>query len=838
MALETRSTPAAPATIDADYEPIDISAATNADNVKIAGRMPVTGERSLRGLPFLIGERCVLLAAGEDAVTIPIGKAAKHVIFAHTLLESKLREGDWLGRAIATYTFRYADGSEEKVDIRERFEIGIIPCPWGNLAFLAHPDRHNTLMDRHQGRWSDSGRRHTEANYAFPEFYYLYAFENPKPEVVIQSVTVTPKHLRFALAGITLGHLEEYPFHRQAKREVRIVLSQAEDAEKPFAVEVEVDRGVATYPYALPQASSDEYMEDAQKGWGEEQNPQSSPAYVEIAGADSATVTVKNDGETLGQVNWGDLQQAGSADPSPRVHLEVVDSGRNWVHTTVLDADTGKQLPCRIHFRSPHGIPYQPHGHHNHVYGNQGTWHNDIGGDVRMGQISYAYIDGKCQGWLPRGEVIVEAACGYEYEPIRERVQIKPGQRELTVRLQRWTDMNEQRYFSGDTHVHFLGAQGAHLEAQGEGLNVVNLLQSQWGHLFTNTEDFIGRPTVSNDGKTIVYCTQENRQHLLGHLTLLGLKEPVMPWCSDGPGEAELAGNLETTLSHWADACHAQGGTVVIPHIPDPNCEPAVLIATGRADAVEMLRGEFWYHQEYYRYLNCGYKLPLVGGTDKMSSDVPVGIYRTYCHLPADEEFNYDNWLKALRSGNTFHSGGPLIEFSVDGQPIGSELRLSGAGTVEVEAVARSIFPMEVLEIVQQGRVVADSGERSGSRELRLKTQIKVEGNTWLAARCGSRNNQHVPHHDGWRRGIFAHTSPIYIGVGGEYSLFDEQVANYMLTLISGGLTHMRKKALQHPPESITHHHGEADHQAFLERPFQEAISAIHQRMHALGIPH
>ena len=30
-------------------------------------------------------------------------------------------------------------------------------------------------------------------------------------------------------------------------------------------------------------------------------------------------------------------------------------------------------------------------------------------------------------------------------------------------------------------------------------------------------------------------------------------------------------------------------------------------------------------HLEYYRYLNCGYKLPLVGGTDKMSSDVPVG---------------------------------------------------------------------------------------------------------------------------------------------------------------------------------------------------------------------
>ena len=27
---------------------------------------------------------------------------------------------------------------------------------------------------------------------------------------------------------------------------------------------------------------------------------------------------------------------------------------------------------------------------------------------------------------------------------------------------------------------------------------------------------------------------------MLGHLTLWGLKEPVMPWCTDGPDEAEL----------------------------------------------------------------------------------------------------------------------------------------------------------------------------------------------------------------------------------------------------------------------------------------------------------
>src|SRR6185437_5886799 len=122
-----------------------------------------------------------------------------------------------------------------------------------------------------------------------------------------------------------------------------------------------------------------------------------------------------------------------------------------------------------------------------------------------------------------RGEVLVEVVRGFEYEPLRTRVSIAPGQQRLDLRLKRWTNMNRRCWFSGDTHVHFLSTQGSHLEARAEDVNVVNLLLSQWGHLFTNTEEWTGQPSVSADGRTIVYATQENRQHFLGHITLLGL---------------------------------------------------------------------------------------------------------------------------------------------------------------------------------------------------------------------------------------------------------------------------------------------------------------------------
>ncbi len=746
-----------------DYEPLDLSAYCNAGpEVYPPNLPPVTGATSYHGLPFRIGpsepeqtpsaeHRTPCLIAFGDAeglrrepLEVPVGATARWLIFCHARLESEIPQGDPVGRVVAEYELRFADGESARVPVRERFEIGAVPWIWGQDPFLAWPDRKNAVQPRYEGKWGAAGLRQTEVSQGSPLHYTLWPWKNPRPDVPLEAVIVHATGPKFVLAGITLGHLDEEPFVRDARREVLITLPRPEDAERPFALEVEVDRGVATYPYPLPEKDAAAFLDDDFKGWGEPLNQTSGAASVEIAAAPSATVTVRQDGEALGSVRWGELERelvleageagtqsaVGSGQPAgpessarphvhtstpdaPRVRLEVLDRGTNWVHTTVLDDETGKPVPCRIHFRAPNGIPYAPHGHHVHVNSNLGTWHTDIGGDVRLGQISYAYIDGQCQGWLPRGEVIVDVARGYEYEPLRTGVRIERGTREITLRLKRWSHLNRERYFSGDTHVHFLSSQGSQLEARGEDLNVVNLLQSQWGHLFTNTEEFTGRPHVSPDGQTIVYATQENRQHLLGHLTLLGLKEPVNPWCSDGPGEAELGGTLETTLSHWADACHAQGGTVVIPHLPNPNCEPAALIATGRADAVEMLIHSPYFHLEYYRYLNAGYRLPLVGGTDKMTSDVPVGIYRTYVYLPPDEEFTYDNWCRALRRGNTFLSGGPVIRLSVDGQPPGSTIRVpTGQGTVEVEAWARSILPIHTLQLVQQGEVVASTDER------------------------------------------------------------------------------------------------------------------------------
>jgi hypothetical protein len=834
---------------DEAYQPLDLSAYRNVPAAALARdeREPAIGPQQFHGLPFSIGERDAAfiglgdgLSSTSEPISIPVAQAVYCVLFAHRLLGSRIPAGAPVGLPCAEYAFNVADGTRHAVVIRERFEIADI-VRWGQNPFLALPDEKHSMQARWEGRWSDAGFRQVESVEGQARDYFIWRWRNPTPYIPLASIELMPGAQRVVVAAITLGGVDENPLTHTGAVPVRIDFKAAELAGRrldvpPHDVSVSVDRGVASYAYPLSKESSEAFLQDPFAGWGELVNAASSPIYVEVAAASSATLEIRVDDTSVESVRWSDLL-TNRAVETEQVRVALVEDGRNWVETVVVDDATNEPIPCRVHFRSPDGVPYQPHGHHSQVGSRQDTWHRDVGGDLRLGQLSYAYIDGRCQGWLPRGDVLVDVARGFEYEPLRQRVHIEPAQQRLQLRLRRWTNMNAQRWFSGDTHVHFLSTQGSLREARAEDLNVVNLLQSQWGSLFTNTEDFIGEPVSSRDGQTIVWANQENRQHLLGHMILLGLRQPVYPWCSDGPHEAELGSTLDTTLSAWADACHAQRGTVILPHFPLPNGEPATLVATGRVDAVEMIVQETFNHAEYYRYLNSGYRLPLVGGTDKMSSEVAVGQYRTYVKLPADEEFTYANWCANLRRGRTFLSGGPLLEFTVEGAEIGDTLRLPAAGTVRIEATARSILPVHTLQIVCNGEVVAQTDDSAGARALSLREDLKVNRHSWLCARVGGPQYAPVRHHDTWTRGVFAHTSPIYVAVGDDWSMADQAGLQYMLTLVEGGLAYVRDLAPRRPDHQVRHHHGQSDHQAFLEGSFLEARATLQSRLRLDGGP-
>src|SRR5207244_2971471 len=106
------------------------------------------------------------------------------------------------------------------------------------------------------------------------------------------------------------------------------------------------------------------------------------------------------------------------------------------------------------------------------------------------------------------------------------------GQSELRLSTRRWDDLRRLGYYSGDVHVHFLDPVTAALEVAAEDLNVTEILAAQWGRLYTNVEHGIGRETLTSTRDHVIRIDSENRHHAMGHLFLMGLRQPVFPLSS------------------------------------------------------------------------------------------------------------------------------------------------------------------------------------------------------------------------------------------------------------------------------------------------------------------
>ncbi|MCC7352344.1 MAG: CehA/McbA family metallohydrolase [Anaerolineae bacterium] len=773
------------------------------------------------GIPFLLGPAeggtpCwAILGASASPLTIPLSGQATYLVCAHFANNPpapKDREGEVAyypqnpGEHLADYVLVYADGSEYRQPVRSRFEINQAMAR--NLPFAARPDSGPEAVDwrgpfqpHGPGVW---GRYQTGVRSLpspSPAHYTIYALPNPHPQKALRALRIEPTGRdRFALAGLTLFHGQENPLRRERLQSLRVTLAEGEETTLE-AAPVSVDLGTVVRTFTVPPFEPDAWLKAGLQGWGEKSKAAGDPAQpvsqflTEVTASSDATLQVAGH-----EVNMGQVLARGEATSSDgKARVEVLTPHKAWVHVTVEDAATGRPTPVRIHFRSPDGRYLPPYGHRREV---NDYWFEDYGADTKLGDTEYAYVDGRCQVELPVGEVYVEIAKGFEYRPVRQRLTVAPGTRELRLQIERPFNWRREGWVTADTHVHFLSPDTAWLEAQSEGVNLVNLLASQWGELHTNVGDIRGMAAGASRDDTLVWVGTENRQHLMGHISLLGVKgEPVFPMCAAGPGESTFGDPLWRAIADWADECRAKEGVVVYPHFPNPYCEVVADIILGKIDGVEIrdfgrATLDTMAVTEWYRFLNLGYRVAAVGGTDKMMSSMPLGGVRTYAHLSRDEAFTFENWARAVRAGRTFSSSGPLLTLTVDGHVPGDEIRLpAGGGTLEVEAHAQSAQPFDELQLVVNGKVVAQEA-KANTRDLRLRTKVRMEGSGWLAARCwGAGIAWHV-----WPVHLAAHTSPVYIVAGGQ-EVYNPSDATYMMTMLEGGLTWVDTLAIPADPE-------------------------------------
>ncbi len=210
---------------------------------------------------------------------------------------------------------------------------------------------------------------------------------------------------------------------------------------------------------------------------------------------------------------------------------QVLDS----VKFHLRDRATGRPVAARVHIRDQEKSYWPPNGHQKNI---PRGWREDVGGDVIVGEKIFAYVEPDFEAPLAPGRYSIEVVRGPEYEPETVDFEVTASRvPELEIVLKRWSNVREQGWVSGDTHVHFLDPRTAFLEAKGEDLNIVNILATKWGGLITDVQKFRGEPEPFSDQETIVYVNEESRHGFLGHTVLLNLNQLVYPLTWGPPNE-------------------------------------------------------------------------------------------------------------------------------------------------------------------------------------------------------------------------------------------------------------------------------------------------------------
>jgi hypothetical protein len=774
------------------------------------------------GIPLNLGDRWVI--ARNTLIRIPIGGRANYVVVAHMCDSSAPTEpsdrqpGQILevGEVLAEYVLRYRDGATHRQPIRRRFEVGEFAVWWGELAFAARPHRGDSILaQRSPFGPSEFGFARTglsQGVYEIPtqapphSSWWVYALENPRPQAIIEALEVHPTGAAaLAIGAMTLAHTEAHPLRHGTMQLIRL---PGNGSRRPSEVSVDVDLGVVGRIVRLQPVD--------EQGWlGAEPGTWRASPTPELADWPDANTRIDlRDRPAMGLA----AEVSATVDASvvidglrrPLRDLEVIGGVKIRARLRVVDSESGRPMAARVHIRTMEGRTLAPLGHDPSV---NSFWFQDESPDLHQGDQDFAYVDGSFQIDAEPGPVLVEATRGLEWEPTRLKVMVELG-REIDIPMRRAFVRGEE-WMTADTHVHFLSPHTALLEAEAEDVDLVNLLAAQWGYLQTNVGE-LGHGEALRRGNRSVWMGTENRQHLLGHILLLGTgQQPILPMAAGGPMEATIGATADVSLADWAREARRQDGLAIIPHFPNPYAEAVADVILGLVDAIELR--SLGPHRDstdlvaWYHLLNVGYRVPCVAGTDKMWAGRALGAVRTYA-LIARGRPGFKAFAAAVRAGRTFATNGPLIDLRVAGREPGSTIILpASGGSLDVEASLRSTVRPDRVEIVVNGRVAAD-----GAPEAPVRETLRITESGWIAARAYGVARALS---SSWRGTVAAHTSPIYVIVGGRIAT-DDRARKHLQSILEGGLLWLDTLATR--PDEVR--------RQAMRRVFVDALSRLQDR--------
>jgi TolB protein len=443
----------------------------------------------------------------------------------------------------------------------------------------------------------------------------------------------------------------------------------------------------------------------------------------------------------------------------------------------------GKPTPVRLYVRASDGKAYSPAGSSIFYYPLEP-------GGQREG---FFVASGEERFSVPAGRLQIVAQKGIEYRIAEQNVDIAPGATaEVTLTMERWTDWSQRGWYTGENHFH-ANYNGSYYQRpadslrwlQAEDLNVANMIVANAAGAFIHDKEFFrGSVDPLSSDRYILYWGQEYRNSdPLGHMAFLNIKKQVPPSYTSVIGSDSSYDFPLNTMA--ALEARQQGGLVSYVHpmgaggdVFDTGLgakESPVTAALGGMDSIDILPFGRAATELWYRLLNCGFKIAPGAGTDVFTNwrginSIPGGA-REYVEVGSG--MNWNRWIDRYREGRNFVTTGPLLTFDVNGQPLGSEIRVPAGQTYRAQLTTEvtSRTPLRLVEFIQNGNVIESRQPTSAQNPVRMEKEVAVSTSCWFAVRVTGEP----------ARGILpgiprAHSGAIYVHVGGQHTLIKEDV--------------------------------------------------------------